>query len=120
MPSPLASLKQAGRSQGKRSKNQDPEKIQTPTSKLQRRSKFQAPSSPALRALQTGSWSLGFGFWVLDFGSSLDLGSWCLDLSFLAHRTAPPNRLSRAFASRYCGEPGLLLARYCWYKLMAA
>src|SRR5947209_5192953 len=46
----------------RRSKHQDPRSREAPNSK------FQDPSTVPLRD------------WILVFGSSLDLGSWCLDL----------------------------------------
>src|SRR5216117_2476549 len=53
---------------------------QTPSSKLQRSSKLQARS--AGRGLVLGTWDF-FGVWslvfgVLRFGTSLELGLWCL------------------------------------------
>src|SRR5205807_3709797 len=48
--------------------------VQIPTSKFQRSNK--APSSKTdLRALCSG---LGFGVWGFRFGTSLELGVWCL------------------------------------------
>src|SRR5947209_5192954 len=67
--------------QGGRSKHQDPRSREDPNTKIQSR-----------RGTVLGSWNL-------EFGASLDLGSWCLDL----------RRLDARFISMAVGPWGIIL-----------
>src|SRR5438093_2828114 len=87
-------------------------KIQDPRSKIQGRSKHQAPNGTRRAGATWPIWDLElgicleFGVWNLGFGSSLDLGPWILDLfhiifSKLWHRD------SQSFAQPRSSRPVL-------------
>ena len=92
-------------------------KYQDPNTKLQINTKLQAPKG---------------AHWILVFGASLDLGSWCLDLgsrptshpeiiygnrsSSLAHLTAPSDRFHRQSRNRKLWDSFHLTI---WFKIVS-